>query len=165
MLEKLAENIVSSREELNKSVYMTNREVYTPKSLAVELGKNVVPLSHRRVADNYFIIKKVFKFQACLSRISNVEKSLLNNEDLKTLENTTVKEMYEEIKLLQQWATNGSIEQRKLADEIFAIRVKELKFIEASCYATVSNELNTGYKTLESYLKVISKFQPYQYFK
>ena len=40
--------------------------------------------------------------------------------------------------------------------------VKELKFLEASRYASISNEIYNGYKALDQYLKEISKFQSVQ---
>ena len=61
----------------SKSVFSSEDETFTSRSVAALLAKNSVPSIHRRIADNYMIVKKVFKFQACLSRISNVEKALL----------------------------------------------------------------------------------------
>lgn len=146
----------------SKSTLSGENDTFTSRSVAALLAKNGVPASHKRIADNYLIIKKVFKFQACMSRISNVEKAMLEKYDFNTLEYTTMKQMYDELSLLQKWSASGDKETSSAADNILLIRVKELKFLEASRYASVSNEIYNGYKALEQYLKEISKFQTAQ---
>ena len=94
----------------------------------------------------------------CQSRISNVEKSLLEKYDFNTLEFTTMKQMYNELALLQQWSLSDDIQLKTDSENILLIRVKELKFLEANRYASISNELYNGYKGLEQYLREISKF-------
>ena len=97
-----------------------------------------------------------------MSRISNVEKSLLEKYDFNTLEYTTMNQMYKELELLQKWSVSDDKTLSEAADNILTIRVKELKFLEASRYASISNEIYNGYKALEQYLKEISKFQTVQ---
>ncbi len=140
----------------SKSTFSKDDEVFTSRSYAALLAKNVVPISHKKAANNYTIINRVFKFQAVMSRITNVEKALLTKYNFKTLEFTTAKEMYEQLELLQQLTLHP--EYQKDADEIIEIRTKELKFIIASRYATISNEIYKGYIALESYFKEISRF-------
>ena len=41
---------------------------------------------------------------------------------------------------------------------LLQIRSKELKYIVASRYATITNEIYNGYKALERYFEEISKF-------
>ena len=84
----------------SRSAFSNNEEVFTSRSYASLLAKNIIPYFHKKIADNYIIIKKVFKFQAVMPRISNVEKSLLAKYDFNTLEITTVKQMYEVLSLL-----------------------------------------------------------------
>ena len=122
------------------------------------LAKNTIPYFHKKVADNYVIIKKVFKFQAVMPRISNVEKALLAKYDFNTLEYTTVKQMYEELALLQKWSMSQDEELKKDSDAILEIRTKELKFIVATSYANISNEIYKGYLALENYFIEISKY-------
>ena len=100
-----------------------------------------------------------------MSRISNVEKSMLEKYDFNILEFTTMKQMYDELRLLQQWSTSEDAVLRDMSDNILLIRVKELKFLEASRYASISNEIYNGYKALDQYLKEISKFQSFQTLK
>ena len=46
----------------------------------------------------------------------------------------------------------------KTADEILKIRVKELKNITSNRYVFVTNEIYSGFHTLEQYLQDISKY-------
>ncbi|MBD5401684.1 hypothetical protein HDR58_02625 [bacterium] len=161
MIEQILEN-KSDFDLTSKSTFSSENDTFTSRSFAALLAKNTVPASHKRIADNYLIIKKVFKFQVCMSRISNVEKSLLEKYDFNVMEFTTMKQMYDELSLLQKWSVSENKELREDSDNILIIRVKELKYLEASRYASVSNEIYNGYKAFEQYLKEISKFQSVQ---
>ena len=143
----------------SKSAFSSENDSFTSRSFAALLARNVVPQSHKNIADNYLIVKKVFKFQVCQSRITNVEKSLLEKYDFNTLEFTTMKQMYNELALLQQWSLSDDIQLKTDSENILMIRVKELKFLEANRYANISNEIYNGYKALEQYLREISKFR------
>lgn len=154
----MAENIIDKKSNFDltsKSSFSNDTDVFTSRSYAALLAKNTVPPKHKRLADNYAIIKKVFKFQAVMSRISNSEKVLLQKYDFNTLEFTTMKQMFEEIALLQKWSNDEKLKED--AEKIFDIRVKELKFLDASRYATISNEIYNGYLALEHYLLEISR--------
>ena len=155
----MLENILDKKSGFDltsKSTFSNENDVFTSRSYAALLARNIVPPSHRKIADNYVIIKKVFKFQAVMSRISNVEKALLSKYDFNTLEYTTMKQMYEELELLQKWASDSNLKED--AEKILEIRVKELKYLDASHYASVSNEIYNGYMALEHYLQEISRF-------
>ncbi len=143
----------------SKSALSNQEDSFTSRSYAALLAKNEVPYSHRRVADNYIVIKRIYKFQAVRPRITQTEKELLSKYDLNTLEYTTAKQMYDELALLQEWSRNPEEPRRSDADKIIEIRAKELKFIDADCYATVSNEIYKGYVALAQYFEEISKFK------
>ena len=143
----------------SKSAFSNENDTFTSRSVAALLAKNTVPLSHKRIADNYLVIKKIFKFQISLNRITNVEKALLEKYDFNVLEFTTMQQMYNELTLLQKWSVSGDAQLREDSDNILQIRVSELKYLEASSYASISNEIYSGYKALLQYLKEISKFQ------
>ena len=142
----------------SRSAFSRDDDVFTSKSYAALLAKNIIPYSHRKTADNYVIVKRIFKFQAVMPRITNIEKALLAKYDFNTLEYTTVKQMYEELALLQQWALSSDENLRKDSDAILEIRTKELKFIVATSYASISNEIYRGYLALENYFVEISKY-------
>lgn len=142
----------------SRSAFSREDEVFTSRSYAALLAKNIIPYSHRKMADNYVIIKRVFKFQAVMARITKAEQALLAKYDFNTLEFTTVKQMYEELELLQKWAVSADEKLKKDSDTILEIRTKELKFIVATAYASISNELYKGYLALENYFIEISKY-------
>jgi hypothetical protein len=136
----------------------TNDDTFTTLSTSALLAKSAVPYSHRRVADNYIIKKRVYKFQAVQSRISNAEIQLLKKYEFNTLEFSTIKQINEELTYLKKWSASPVDDLRQDADKIIQIRCKELKYIVASRYATVTNEIYNGYKALEKYFEEISKF-------
>ena len=78
----------------SRSAFSSDNDTFTSRSFAALLAKNVVPYSHKKIADNYLVIKKIFKFQMCLNRISNTEKTLLEKYDFNILEFTTMQQMY-----------------------------------------------------------------------
>ncbi len=158
----MLDDIIEKRSDFDltsRSAFSRDDAVFTSRSYAALLAKNNVPFSHKKAADNYIVIKRVFKFQAVMSRITNAEKALLQKYDFNTLEYTTVKQMYEEIALLQKWASSSDEQLKADADEILEIRTKELKFLDANRYANISNEIYKGYIALESYFEEISKFR------
>ena len=105
------------------------------------------------------VIKKIFKFQVNHNKISNAEKELLRKYDFNLLEYTTMQQMYDELTLLQKWSLSGDEQLRQDSDNILQIRVNELKYLETSSYAVISNEIYNGYQALAHYLQEISKFQ------
>ena len=155
----MLENILDKKSNFDltsKSTFSNESDIFTSRSYAALLARNTIPYFHRKLADNYVIIKKVFKFQAVMSRISNVEKALLKKYDFNTLEFTTMKQMYEELKKKKKWSCDPKLKDD--AEKILEIRVKELKFLDASRYASISNEIYNGYLALEHYLQEISRF-------
>jgi hypothetical protein len=148
--------IKSNFDLTSRSTFSTDDEVFTSRSVAAFLAKSHVPVAHRRIADSFMLIKKVFKFQAVSGRISNADKALLAKYGLMTLEFTTAKQMHDELALLQKWSFVDGLKED--AEEIFEIRVREMKFITSSRYVSNSDEIHKGYIVLENYLKEISKF-------
>ena len=141
-----------------QSAFSSDEDAFTALSTSALLAKSSVPYSHRRIADNYVIIKRVYRFQAVQSRISNMEKQLLQKYDFNTLEFSTIKQINEELAYLKKWATSSNDLLRKDADLLLQIRCKELKFLAASRYASITDEIHNGYKALERYFEEISKF-------
>lgn len=141
-----------------QSTFSREEDAFTALSTSALLAKSAVPYSHRRVADNYVIIKRIYRFQAVQSRISSAEKQLLKKYDFNTLEFSTIKQINDELAYLKKWSTSSNELLRKEADMLLQIRSKELKFIVASRYASITNEIYNGYKALERYFEEISKF-------
>ncbi len=127
-------------------------------STSAMLARSGVPASHRRYADNYMIIKKVYGSPVIHSRLTNQEKTLLAKYDFNPLEYSTIKQINEELAYLKKWSSSEDYLLRQDSDEIMQIRVKELKYLLATRYAIVSNEVYNGYMALERYLEDISKY-------
>ena len=141
-----------------QSSFSNEGDTFTSLSTSALLAKNSVPYSHKRVADNYMIIKRIYKFQVVQSRISNQEIALLKRYDFNPLELSTIKQINEELAYLKKWAFSSNENLSQDADEIIQIRTKELKFIVASKYAAIDDEMYGGYKALERYFEEITKF-------
>ena len=85
----MLENILDKKSNFDltsKSTFSNKTDVFTSRSYSALLARNIIPYYHRKIADNYIIIKKIYKFQAVMSRISNVEKNLLYSHNFSTLE-------------------------------------------------------------------------------
>lgn len=130
----------------------------TDLDVPILLAKSSVPYSHRRIAYNYNILKRVCDFQIVQPRISMFETSLLKKYSFSTLENSTISQINKEIALLKQWAISTNDDLRNDSIELLKIRVKELKFIQSHNYTIKSNEMYKGYKSIELYLTNITNY-------
>ncbi len=140
------------------SALSTESDKFSSLSTSALLARSEVPPSHRRVADNYMIIKKIYGFSAVQSRLTNAEKALLAKYDFNPLEYSTIKQINEELVYLKKWAVSVEPTLKKEAEEIMQIRCKELKFIVSSSYANITNEIYNGYMALNRYFEDISKY-------
>lgn len=131
---------------------------FSSLSTSALLARGGVPQSHRRIADNYMIIKKIYGFSALQSRINILEKSLLTKYDFNPLEYCTIKQVNEELVFLKKWSVSSDELLARDADEILQIRCKELKFIIASNYSAITNEIYNGYLAYDKYFEDISKY-------
>lgn len=136
----------------------SEEEKFSTLSFSQLLARGGVPASHKRIADNYIIIKKIYGFSSLQARISNAEKALLAKYDFNLLEYSTMKQINEELSFLKKWSYSADEELRNDADELLNIRAKELKFLIASYYPLSSEEIYNGYLALETYFEDISKY-------
>jgi len=127
-------------------------------STSAMLARSGVPESHRRAADSYMIIKKVFGFPAVHSKLTIEEKRFIARFDFNLLEYSTIKQINEELAFLKRWSDSRDPELQSASDKIIQIRLKELKHLVATNYVNVTNELHNGYKALERYFEEISKY-------
>ncbi len=149
-------NIFTGHSVLNN--LSSENDSYCALSMSALLASGEVPASHKRIADNYMIIKKIYGFNTLQSGISNVDKNRLLKYDFSPLEFSTMKQINEEIEYLKKWSTSMDPILRSEADEILNIRVKELKYLNANKYAMLSNEFYNGFMALEKYFETISKY-------
>ncbi len=122
------------------------------------LARGDVPESHRRVADNYMVLKRIYGAPVVQPRISNTERNLLAKYDFNALEYSTIKQINEELSFLKRWSMSLEKNLKNDANELIQIRAKELKFIVASRYVSLTSEIYSGYKALERYFEEISKY-------
>jgi hypothetical protein len=158
MLKEMTKEKKFTSPTIVQSSLSSDNDTFTSLSTSALLAKNSVPLSHKRVADNYMIIKKIYKFQVLNSHISNQETALLKKYDFSMLEFSTIKQINEELAYLKKWAFSSNETLVQDANEIIQIRVKELKYITAGRYCAIDDEAYDGYKALERYFEEITKF-------
>ena len=158
----MADNILNDKKitssVITQSAFSNEEDTFTSLSTSALLAKNAIPYSHKRAADNYVIIKRVYKFQVVQSRITNQDLSILKKYDFNPLEFSTIKQINEELAYLKKWSFSSNELLAQDANEIIQIRAKELKFIIASKYSVLSDEIYDGYKALERYFEEITKF-------
>ena len=135
-----------------------NDDKFSSLSTSAMLARGVVPDSHRRVADNYMVIKKIYGEPVVQTRITNKDKTLLAKYDFSPLEYSTIKQVNEELSFLKRWSMSLEENLKKDSDELIQIRAKELKFLAASRYVNITSEIYQGYKALERYFEEISKY-------
>ncbi len=145
-------------ESTNLSSLSGDDDKFSSLSMSAMLARGEVPASHRRTADNYMVIKKIYGSPVVQPRINNKEKSLLAKYDFNPLEYSTIKQINEELSFLKRWSLSLEKNLKTEADEIIQIRAKELKFLVASRYVNITNEIYSGYKALERYFEEISKY-------
>ncbi len=110
----------------------------------------------KSTSNNYVMIKKIFSYTVVQPKVSHVEYSKLEKNGFFPLEATGAEKMYEELMKLIEWSNSCKPSFQKLSDEIFEIRVKELKYILAHTSKAKLNELEEGYDVLEKYLEFIA---------
>jgi len=126
--------------------------------LSILIDRSSIPASHKRIADSYMFIKKMYGSFMVHSQITEEEKHLLEKLDFAPLEYSTANQIKDEIAFLKKWSSSQDDDMVKYADAILNIRIKELKNILSNRYVFVSNEIYTGFQTLEQYLEKISKY-------
>ncbi|MEI7475238.1 MAG: hypothetical protein WCK67_10735 [bacterium] len=122
------------------------------------ISRTSIPETHRRIADSFMIIKKIFGQPVIQARLTENEEILLAKYDFNPLKITTQKQMEEELTFLKKWSQSWNNELRFAADKIIDIRSKELKSLIATNYRDITGDVYTGYKVLERYFESISKY-------
>lgn len=135
-----------------------NEDNYATLATPALLANGRVPSSHKRFADNYIIIKRLYKTQSLKCCLLITETALLEKYNFPSLAKLSIKEVNREILLLQEWAFSENSVLKNDADNLMQIRSKELRHILSSGYALYSNEINNGYRALEKYFEEITKF-------
>lgn len=143
---------------LNNNVIDFNEDIGAALLRSIMLAKTGVPYSHKRVADNYVVIKRMYNFHTVKASVALSEYDLLKDYNMQPLECTTMNRINDEIEFLKKASNSASIELKEDADKIIIIRAKELKNITASAYSNIPSEMYNGYKAIEKYFEEITKF-------
>ena len=120
------------------------------------IARGQIPLKQRQLATNYMVIKRIFGFSAVHSRITNSERVILKKYGFDVLENSTISQINHQLEQLKVWSNSNDSFVKAYADEIFEIRIRELKFLRASNYTTSVSEFYDGYRALERYIEYIA---------
>lgn len=146
----------SSKRPFARSEQNSSYNRYDTLSISALIARGQISQKQRQLATNYMVIKRIFGFSAVHSRITNAERAILKKYGFDLLENTTISQMNRQLEQMKNWSNSGDSFVKAYADEIFEIRIKELKFLRASNYSTAVGEFYDGYKALERYIEYIA---------
>ncbi len=147
---------LGNRQQLYGKNFSNTSAEFENISLQSLFKKSRISPRQKEIANNYMVIKKIFGFSAVNSRVSNSEAGLLRQYSLKPLEETTYRSMVNELETLIEWSKTGDALKKMHSDNIFEIRVKELKFLQANNSLLKLGELYDGYSVLEKYIEYLA---------
>lgn len=150
--------------QLDKAVKTKTPQIIDDDENESELGlynleiiqRSIVPESHRRIADNYMIIRKIFGFSVVQSQITRQEMEILKKCGMFDLKITSAGQMTKELVLLRRWAESADRKLHLLSANIINIRTKELKYLVANYSVGIRF---AGCRVFEKYLEKISKYR------
>jgi len=134
-----------------------SNDYYSNINTSVALGKINVPMKHKQLASSYVLIKKIFGHSAAPIPITNADRAVLSRHGFMTLESSSIANINRQIEQLKNWANSGDILLSTYANELFEIRIKELKFMRLTISSGRNSEFQDGYKALEKYVEYIAK--------
>ena len=102
------------------------------------------------------LIKKIFGSCVASIPITNSDRATLTRHGFQQLENTTISQMNRQIEQLKNWSNGGDILLAAYANELFEIRIKELKYMRLTLSSGRIGEFEDGYKALEKYIEYIA---------
>ena len=129
---------------------------YENVNTAVVLAKQYVPLKHKQLAKNYVLIKKIFGSSIVAIPITSSDRAVLFRHGFLPLEHSTIAQVNRQIEQLKNWSNSGDILLNTYANELFEIRIKELKYIRLTTSMRRSLEFENGYLALEKYVEYIA---------
>ena len=134
-----------------------SNDFYSSLNTSLALGKTHVPMRHKQLASNYVLIKKIFGYSAASIPITNSDKATLARHGFAQLENSSIAQINRQIEQLKNWSNSGDILLSTYANELFEIRIKELKYISLNIPSSRCVEFKDGYKALEKYIEYIAR--------
>ena len=131
-------------------------DFYSNLNTSVVLGKTKVPMKHKQLAGNYMLIKRIFGSCIASIPITSADRTTLTRHGFQQLENTSISQMNRQIEQLKNWSNSGDILLAAYANELFEIRIKELKYMRLTLSSGRISEFEEGYKALEKYIEYIA---------
>lgn len=110
----------------------------------------------KNIANNFVTLKRIFSYTVIQPKVTNVEYNVLKDNNMKPLEETSDEVLYKELIKIIDYTNSGDAVKNQIADKLFEIRTKELKYIYANVPAALLCEMKNGYKILDKYLEFIS---------
>ncbi len=132
-------------------------EFYSNINTSIALAKLHVPMKHKQLANNYVLIKKIFGFSAAAIPITRTDRSILARHGFLPLENTSISQVNRQIEQLKAWSNGGDILLEAYANELFEIRIKELKYLRLAITNASIVEFKDGFKAFEKYVEYIAR--------
>jgi len=134
-----------------------SNDYYSSLNTSVALGKSQVPIKHKQLASNYVLIKRIFGSCAAVIPITNADRAVLSRHGFMQLEHSTISQINRQIEQLKSWSNSGDILLGAYANELFEIRIKELKYLRLTVSSGRSVEFQDGYQALEKYIEYIAR--------
>ena len=134
-----------------------SNDYYSTLNTSLVLAKTQVPIKHKQLASNYVLIKKIFGSCAATIPITNADKATLARHGFLPLESSSISQINRQIEQLKNWANSGDILLATYANELFEVRIKELKYLRLTFVTERKIEFNDGYKALEKYVEYIAR--------
>ncbi len=119
--------------------------------------RSKVSIEQRALANNYVMLKKIFSYTVVQPKVTNGEYKFLDENNIAPLEYTAAKEMHGELMKIVDLTNSNNSNKIELANKIFTIRVKELKYILANVPKVRLFEMKDGYIVLDKYLEFIAR--------
>lgn len=132
-------------------------DYYDNLNVSLVLAKTHVPIKQKQLASNYMLIKKIFGSCAATIPITNADKATLARHGFMPLENSTISQINRQLEQLKNWANSGDILLAAYSNELFEVRIKELKYLRLTLSTERQIEFNDGYKALEKYVEYIAR--------
>ena len=111
--------------EINSKIINFDEDVGAALLRTIVLAKNNVPYSHKRIADNFVVIKRLYKFHTVKTLVTLSEYNLLKKYNMDSLESTKICKVVEELELLKKASSSVDLQIKSDADKIIEIRAKD----------------------------------------
>ncbi len=125
-------------------------------SLSSLFLRSKASFGQKKISTNFVTLRKIFSYSVVEPKVTNLEYDFLKQHNMLPLEETSAQTLYDELSVIIDYTTSNNPFRQELADKIFEIRTKELKYILANVPKARFSEMKDGYKILDRYLEFIA---------